>query len=165
MPEISVQTDADLPAIETLVAEAFGPKRHSRSVWQLRPGPPVPELCLVIRADGETVGSLRFWEVMLGDERILLLGPLAVQPSERGRGFGRDLIKEALGRAKNGRWQLVLVSGEVDYYPKFGFVPAAPYGIDWPGFIELERLQFFELKDGALGDLPPGPLAVRALPG
>ena len=165
MPEISVQTDADLAAIETLMAEAFGTRRHSRSVWQLRPGPPVSELCLVIRADGETVGSLRFWEVMLGDERILLLGPLAVQPSERGRGFGRDLIKEALGRAKNGRWQLVLVSGEVDYYPKFGFVPAAPYGIDWPGFIELERLQFFELTDGALGDLPPGPLAVRALPG
>ena len=165
MPEISVQTDADLPAIETLMAEAFGPKRHSRSVWQLRPGPPVSELCLVIRADGETVGSLRFWEVMLGDERILLLGPLAVRPSERGRGFGRDLINEALSRAKNGRWQLVLVSGEVDYYPKFGFVPATPYGIDWPGFIEPERLQFFELKEGALGDLPSGPLAVRALPG
>ena len=165
MPEISVQTDADLLAIETLMAEAFGPKRHCRSVWQLRPGPPVSELCLVIRADGETVGSLRFWEVMLGDERILLLGPLAVRPSERGRGFGRDLIKEALGRAKNGPWQLVLVSGEVDYYPKFGFVPATPYGIDWPGFIEPERLQFFELKEGALGDLPSGPLAVRALPG
>ena len=165
MPEISVQTDADLAAIETLMAEAFGPRRHSRSVWQLRPGPPVSELCLVIRADGETVGSLRFWEVMLGDERILLLGPLAVRPSERGRGFGRDLIKEALGRAKNGPWQLVLVSGEVDYYPKFGFVPATPYGIDWPGFIEPERLQFFELKEGALGDLPSGPLAVRALPG
>ena len=164
MPEISVQTDADLAAIETLMAEAFGPKRHSRSVWQLRPGPPVPKLCLVIRADGETVGSLRFWEVMLGDERILLLGPLAVRPSERGRGFGRDLIQEALCRAKNGRWQLVLVSGEVDYYPKFGFVPATPYGIDWPGFIEPERLQFFELKEGALGDLPSGPLAVRALP-
>jgi predicted N-acetyltransferase YhbS len=165
MPEISVQTDADLAAIETLMAEAFGPKRHSRSVWQLRPGPPVPELCLVIRADSETVGSLRFWEVMLGDERILLLGPLAVRPSERGCGFGRDLIKEALGRAKNGPWQLVLVSGEVDYYPKFGFVPATPYGIDWPGFIEPERLQFFELKEDALGDLPSGPLAVRALPG
>ena len=165
MSEISVQTDADLAAIETLMAEAFGPKRHSRSVWQLRPGPPVPELCLVIRANGETVGSLRFWEVMLGDRRILLLGPLAVRPSERGRGFGRDLIKAALERAKSGPWELVLVSGEVDYYPKFGFVQAESYGLDWPGFIEPERLQFFELKDGALADLPSGPLAVRSLPG
>jgi len=163
MPEITVQTDADLPAIETLMAEAFGPKRHSRSVWQLRPGPPVPEMCLVIRADGETVGSLRFWEVMLGSLRILLLGPLAVRPSERGRGYGRDLIRAALDKARAGPWALVLVSGEVDYYPKFGFVPAAPYDIDWPGFIEPERLQFFELEEGALAALPPGPLAVRPL--
>ena len=170
MPEISIQTDADLPAIESLMAEAFGPKRHSRSVWQLRPGPPVPEMCFVIRSDGETVGSLRFWEVMLGDQRILLLGPLAVRPGERGRGFGRDLIRTALDRATAGPWPLLLVSGEVDYYPKFGFVPATPYGIDWPGFIEPERLQFFELKAGALAALPPGslavrPLAVGALPG
>ena len=163
MPEISIQTDADLPAIESLMAEAFGPKRHSRSVWQLRPGPPVPEMCFVIRSDGETVGSLRFWEVMLGDQRILLLGPLAVRPGERGRGFGRDLIRTALDRATAGPWPLILVSGEVDYYPKFGFVPATPYGIDWPGFIEPERLQFFELKAGALAALPPSPLAVRPL--
>ena len=163
MPEISIQTDADLPAIESLMAEAFGPKRHSRSVWQLRPGPPVPEMCFVIRSDGETVGSLRFWEVMLGDQRILLLGPLAVRPGERGRGFGRDLIRTALDRVTAGPWPLILVSGEVDYYPKFGFVPATPYGIDWPGFIEPERLQFFELKAGALAALPPGPLAVRPL--
>lgn len=164
-PDISLQTDADLPAIESLMAEAFGPKRHSRSVWQLRPGPAVADLCLVIRADGDMVGSLRFWEVLLGDQPILLLGPLAVRPGERGRGFGRDLINAALTKAKGGPWPLVLVSGEVDYYPKFGFVPAVPYGVDWPGFIEPERLQFFELQDGALAALPAGPLAVRPYPG
>ena len=164
--DIALQTDADLGAIDSLMAEAFGEKRHARSVWNLRPGPPVPELCLVIRDADETVGSLRFWEVMLGDQRILLLGPLAVRPDLRGRGFGRQLIAEALTRATDAaKWPLVLVSGEVDYYPKFGFVPAAPYGLDWPGFIEPERLQFFELKPGALAGLPSGPLAVRALPG
>ena len=59
----------------------------------------------------------------------------------------------------------MIASGEVEYYPKLGFVTAAPYSLDWPGFIEPERLQFFELKDGALVDLPSGPLAVRAHPG
>ena len=161
MNDICLQTDADIPAIESLMAEAFGSGRHERSVWNLRPGPPVASLCLVIRNDDEVVGSLRYWEVQLGGDIILLLGPLAVRPVMRGKGYGKQLIAESLRRAKKGPWKLVRVSGEADYYPKFGFVPAALYGVDWPGFIEPERLQFFELVDGVLDTLPRGPLAVR----
>ena len=58
-------------------------------------------------------------------------------------------------------WPLVLVSGEPEYYPKFGFEPALPYQLDWPGFIEPERLQILELQAGALASLVP-PLRVRA---
>ena len=163
MPEISLQTDADLPTIETLMAEAFGPARCNRSVWQLRLGPAVPDMCFVIRDGDKLVGSLRYWEVRLGNEAIFLLGPLAVRPGLRGKGYGRQLIEESLRRAAASTRRLILVSGEVDYYPQFGFVAAAPYGIDWPGFIEPERLQFFELEKGALASLPSGPLPVRSL--
>ncbi len=163
MFRITQQSPADDVAVENLMAEAFGESRYERSVWALRPGPPVRALCLMGFEDDAPVGSLRFWEVMLGDDKILLLGPLAVQPDLRGKGIGRKLVEEGLRLARDSNWSLVLVSGEPNYYPKFGFVPAAPYNLDWPGFIEPERLQFCELVPGSLMRIPKGPLAVRAI--
>jgi len=163
MVEISEQTAADGAAIDILMDGAFGPAHHSRSVWLLRSGPPVADLCLVLRESKAMLASLRFWEVQLEQQTVLLLGPLAVQPDLRGRGYGRQIVAEGLARAAAiGKWPLVLVSGEPDYYPKFGFVPAAPYQLDWPGFVEPERLQFLELHQGALAALRP-PLRVRAI--
>ena len=163
MIEISEQTAADDAAIETLMGSAFGPARHSRSVWLLRSSPPLPNLCIVLRESGTILASLRFWEVQLEQKPVLLLGPLAVQPELRGQGYGQQIVKEGLARARAMcRWPLVLVSGEPEYYPKFGFVPASHYQLDWPGFVEPERLQFLELQQGALAALRP-PLRVRAI--
>ena len=163
MFKITQQTQADSQVIEALMTEAFGPDRYNRSVWALRPGEPVAALCLVGYDDDQAVGSLRFWEVMLNNEIILLLGPLAVQPHVRGKGFGQQLVQEGMRLARLGPWRLVLVSGEPDYYPKFGFVQAVGYGLAWPGFVEPERLQFCELVPGALVSLPSSGLVVRGV--
>ena len=163
MIKIDLQTHADMESIESLMDSAFGPARYNRSVWLLRPGPPIADLSLVLHESGIILASLRFWEVLLEQETVLLLGPLAVQPDLRGQGYGQQIVTEGLARAKAiGKWPLVLVSGEPDYYPKFGFVPATPFQLDWPGFIEPERLQFLELRPGALAALCP-PLRVRAI--
>lgn len=163
MVEISEQTAADEVAIEVLMDGTFGSARHNRSVWLLRSGPPIAKLCLVLRESSTILASLRFWEVQLEQQSVLLLGPLAVQPDLRGRGYGQQIVAEGLARAADfGKWPLVLVSGEPDYYPKFGFVAAAPYQLDWPGFVEPERLQLLELRHGALAGLQP-PLRVRAI--
>jgi predicted N-acetyltransferase YhbS len=86
MLEIRQQNPDDEDSVESLMREAFGDVRYARSVWALRPGPPVQRLCLMGVDDGVAVGSLRFWEIMLGEARILLLGPLAVRPEMRGKG-------------------------------------------------------------------------------
>ena len=163
MFKITQQTQADSQVIEALIIEAFGPNRYNRLVWALRPGAPVAALCLVGYDDDQAVGSLRFWEVMLNNEIILLLGPLAVQPHVRGKGFGQQLVQEGMRLARLGQWRLVLVSGEPDYYPKFGFVQAVGYGLAWPGFVEPERLQFCELVPGALASLSSSGLVVRGV--
>ena len=150
MFNVKLQTESDSDAIEDLMVEAFGPKRHSRSVWNLRRRCPVACLCLVGYENDCLVGSIRFWEVFLGREKILLLGPLAVQASLWGKGFGQQLVFEGIQRASNGRWRLILVSGEPDYYPKFGFVPAADFGLEWSGYVETEGLQLSEFVGGSL---------------
>ena len=80
MTELLKQTAADNAEIETLMGRAFGPARYNRSVWLLRSGPPIADLSLVLRDSGAMLASLRFWEVQLGQQAVLLLGPLAVQP-------------------------------------------------------------------------------------
>ena len=162
MVELLKQTAADNAEIETLMGRAFGPARFSRSVWLLRYGPPIADLSLVLRESGTMLASLRFWEVQLEQQAVLLLGPLAVQPDLRGQGYGQQIVMEGLTRARAlDKWPLVVVSGEPEYYPKFGFVPATPYQLVWPGYVEPERLQLLELQLGALAALRP-PLLVRA---
>ncbi len=155
--ELREQKPDDLPGIERLMEAAFGAGRAERTVWRLRPGPPVPGLCLIAEEAGELVGSLRFWQVRIFDRPQLLLGPLAVRPELRGKGHGKALVWQGLGIASQGIWDLCLISGEPDYYPRFGFVPVSPGQLVWPGFLEPERLQIKELKARGTGRDARGP--------
>ena len=137
---LRLQTPEDAVAIEGLMAAAFGEARHQRSVWNLRLGAPAANLCFVQNVDDKLIGSLRYWPIMVGGMRGLLLGPLAVSPDYKGRGYGKNLVTHSLEQAKNVGYPLVLVSGEPDYYPQFGFEKVSVSEFLWPGFIEPERL-------------------------
>ena len=87
----------------------------------MRPGQPVSSLCLVASFNHKICASLRFWEVLVCGRCQLLLGPLAVQPELWGKGFGRALVIDGLRRAQqHNKWDFVMVSGDPDYYPRFG---------------------------------------------
>ena len=131
----------DKTAIDTLMAVAFGKPRHSRSVRHLRLCAPVAGLCFVIEHNGLLVGSIRYWPILVAGKKQLLLGPLAVDPEFAGRGYGKALVSHSLDIASQLDYDFALISGEADYYPRFGFVPASFKQFLWPGFIEPERLQ------------------------
>ena len=78
---------------------------------------------------------------MVSGKRQLLLGPLAIDPHHKGRGFGKALVSHSLEVASRLDYDFTLISGEPDYYPRFGFVPVSLDAFLWPGFIEAERLQ------------------------
>ena len=45
--------------------------------------------------------------------------------------FGQQLVYEDIQLWSHDLWRLILVSGESDYDPKFGFVPTAEYMLEW----------------------------------
>lgn len=57
------------------------------------------------------------------------LGPMSVLPDQQRRGIGSGLIREGLKRLETMNCRFVVVFGHADYYPRFGFVPAADMGI------------------------------------
>ena len=146
----------DEAVVGRITQDAFGPEHATRSVWQLRYAYPIDELGLIVEdldisaensdaITGRIVGSLQFWPIKISTYPALLLGPLAVKYYLRGLGVGRLLVKQALSQISQRNWDFCLVSGEPNYYPKFGFKPV-PDNVDWPGPIERQRLQFINLR-------------------
>lgn len=156
MLDLATESAADGPVIEALLDAAFGADRQSKRSYAYRSGvAPVAELAWVVReagpagAPGRIVGSIRYWPVLAGGVRALLLGPLAVDPKRQGAGIGATLVYHTIDLAAWGRWPFVLLVGEPAYYRRFGFSPAAPQGLTMPGE-QPHRLMVRALSAGAL---------------
>ena len=148
-------------AIEALLDRGFGAdRRRKRSYFYRRGIPRVPGLCLVAIADGKLAGSIRYWPIVIGEERrpALLLGPLAVDPDFRSLGIGTRLMQESLIRAAALDHRVVLLVGDPGFYERFGFTPAIGHGIAMPGE-SPQRLMCRPLVVGGLegvtGDVQP----------
>jgi predicted N-acetyltransferase YhbS len=150
--EIRLETDGDEPALSQLSAEAFGPGRFTRSAYRVREGvPPVKSLCLCGLLDRKLVGGIRFTAIRIGgSERAALLGPLVIDPVEKGKGYGKALVQEGLARARDEGFSLVLLVGDMPYYGRFGFQPVPPGQISLPGPVDPARLLAVELVAGTL---------------
>jgi predicted N-acetyltransferase YhbS len=150
--EIRLETGGDAESLSKLSAQAFGPGRFTRSAYRVREGvPPVKALCLCGLLDGRLVGGIRFTAIRIGEQDgALLLGPLVVDPEEKGKGYGRALVEEGLMRARAEGFGLVLLVGDMPYYARFGFKPVPLGQISLPGPVDPGRLLALELIPGAL---------------
>jgi len=141
-------------AVEQMLDFVFGPTRLDKASYLFREGvDPVPELSYVAMLGDEVVGTIRYWPIHVGptNHPALLLGPLGITPRLAGKGIGRTLTFRTLEVAADMGHDLVLLVGDVDYYKRFGFVPATPHGFVMPGEKRPERLQVAPLKRGLLG--------------
>ena len=96
-------------------------------------GAHVPELCLVAVEGDEVVGHILFSRARLASgHEVLALAPMAVLPEHQRSGVGSQLATDALRRAATTDFPLVVVLGHPEYYPRFGFEPAAAHGVEAP---------------------------------
>jgi predicted N-acetyltransferase YhbS len=156
--KIRPEKPGDLAAIEALNAASFGPGRLAKSAYRLREGvAPVDPLSLVAVEEKVLRGSVRFWPVHAGGQELLLLGPLAVQPGQRGRGIGIALMEAGIEAAKKGPWPAILLVGDEPYYARVGFRRLPP-GLLFPGPVDPERVLGLSLKGGEM-PVMTGPVA------
>jgi predicted N-acetyltransferase YhbS len=141
-------------AVERLYDEVFGPARFHKASYLFREGvDPVRELSWIALEGDRLVGAIRYWPILVGQagHPALLLGPLAIMQDRAGKGIGRALMFKTLDLAAQLGHDLVLLVGDVEYYKRFGFVPATPHGFVMPGESRPDRLQVAPLKDDVLG--------------
>jgi putative acetyltransferase len=93
----------------------------------------VPALSLVAEGHrGVVVGHVVATEGTCGGEPAAGLGPIGVLPAHQRAGVGRALMHAVLAAADALDYPLVALLGHLDYYPQFGFVPAAGLGVQAP---------------------------------
>ena len=149
MYRLEEETDADWWEGEALYDLCFAPGRTALSSYRLRDGVPmVAGLCHVLRDDdGVLAAVIRYWPVLVGRARVLLLGPVAVHPTRQGEGLGGLLIHESLAEARRLGWERVLLVGDRPYYRRFGFEKLE--GVEMPPPTNPDRVLGLELAPGA----------------
>ncbi len=154
--QIRLEAPGDAARVEALNADSFGPGRYAKSAYRLREGvSPIDALSFVaveVDAQGSEVlrGSVRFWPVSVGGHEELLLGPLAVQSDQRGRGIGIALMQAGIKAAQQGPWRGILLIGDEPYYTRVGFSRLPPGRVRFPGPVDQNRILGLSLKAGEL---------------
>ncbi len=128
-------------AIELINEEAFGPGRFTRAAARIREqGPHDRLLSFICADDGETIASVRMTPVLAGSVKGHLLGPLAVRPSHKNKGIGRELVRIAVAAAQRKGSEAVILIGDPPYYCPLGFEKVAYNALTFPGPVDPNRV-------------------------
>jgi len=137
---------------------AFGRKAESRLVHALRKTEDfIPELSIVAETDGQLVGHILFYPVVIKGKNShfgsLTLAPMSVLPDWQKKSIGKLLVIYGLETARGLGHTSSVVLGHPSYYTKFGFRPASTWNIRSPFPAPDESFMAVELEKGALKDV------------
>jgi len=153
--QIRAESPADISTVRHVNEAAFGQPGEADLVDRLRLTDGT--IGLVATLDDAVVGHIAFSQMTLSPARedlnILGLAPMAVLPDRQREGIGSALVREGLDACRRAGVDAVFVLGHPDYYPRFGFTPAADIGLASEYEVPREVFLCLELRAGALADV------------
>jgi putative acetyltransferase len=133
--QIREEVPGDVEEIATLLDLAFGGTEESRLVADLRADDAVIA-ALVAVEHGRVLGHVLYSELPIETDgkplRAAALAPLAVLPAHQRQGIGAALVRAGLAVCQDRGVAAVVVLGDPDYYPRFGFSATAARNLRAP---------------------------------
>ena len=152
---IRAENASDWDAVYAVNVSAFDTPGEASLVDALRERAR-PTISLVAEDDGKIVGHIMFSPANLSghpDLRVAALGPMAVAPERQKDGIGSALVRAGLDECRRLGSVAAILVGHAEFYPRFGFVPGARFGIDCEFEVPEELFMVLELEPGALADV------------
>ncbi len=151
----------DYRKVENLTREAFWnvyrPGCMEHYVLHCYRGDPafVSELDFVMELNGELIGQIIYVrsEIDCDDGRklpILTFGPMGIATKYKRQGYGKRLLDYSMEKAKETGAGALVITGNILFYGKSGFVPAKTKGVRYAYDPDADYLLVKELIPGFL---------------
>ncbi len=155
------ETKEDYRKVENLTREAFWnvyrPGCMEHYVLHCYRNDPafVPELDFVMELNNELIGQVIYVrsEIDCDNGRkapIMTFGPIGIAPEYKRQGYGKRLLDYSMEKAKETGVGALVVTGNILFYGKSGFVPAKTKGVRYADDPETDYLLIKELIPGFL---------------
>ena len=155
------ETKEDYRKVENLTREAFWnvyrPGCMEHYVLHCYRNDPafVPELDFVMELNDELIGQVIYVrsEIDCDNGRkapIMTFGPIGIAPKYKRQGYGKRLLDYSMEKAKEAGVGALVVTGNILFYGKSGFVPAKTKGVRYADDPEADYLLIKELIPGFL---------------
>ncbi len=153
MLTIRPETSEDVRSIRYINEQAFGRNAEAEIVEKLRKRAKLA-ISLVAVENDKVVGHIAFSPVAVESKRssfgAVALATMAVLPEYQHKGVGSQLVLAGLKECRLLGYEIIVVVGHPDYYPRFGFVTARSKGIECEFPAPDEAWMLLELNEGGL---------------